>query len=63
MTRPSHPAATGPTSKPRNPVRRLQVGLVSALVRGLSAGLEKAQATTSIVEPGHVAEGGEIQEW
>ena len=44
-------------------VRRLQVGLASALARGFAVDPVEVQVITSIVESGHVVENGETQEW
>jgi hypothetical protein len=44
-------------------VRQLQVGLARALARGLAVTPAEVQVITSIVESGHVVEGGEAQDW
>jgi hypothetical protein len=44
-------------------VRRLQVGLASALVRRFAVAPAEVQVITSIVESGHVVEDGETQDW
>ena len=44
-------------------VRRLQVGLATALSRGFAVAPAEVQVITSIVESGHVVEGGQTQDW
>ena len=44
-------------------VRRLQEGLARALSRGFAVTPAEVHVITSIVEPGHVVEGGETQAW
>jgi hypothetical protein len=44
-------------------VRRLQVGLAGALARSFAVAPAEVQVITSIVESGHVVEGGETQDW
>jgi hypothetical protein len=44
-------------------VRRLQLGLASALRRAFEVQAGEVQVLTSIVESGHVVENGEIVEW
>jgi hypothetical protein len=44
-------------------VRRLEVGLARALGRGFAVTPEEVQVITSIIESGHVVEGGETQDW
>jgi hypothetical protein len=44
-------------------VRRLQLGLASALRRAFEVPAAEVQVLTSIVESGHVVEKGEIVEW
>ena len=44
-------------------VGQLQVGLARALARGFRLAPAEVHVITSTVEPGHVVEGGEIQDW
>jgi hypothetical protein len=44
-------------------VRQLQEGLARALARGFAVAPAEVQVITSIVESGHVVEGGETQAW
>ena len=44
-------------------VRRLQVGLATALAKGFEVDAVEVQVITLIVESGHVVENGETQEW
>jgi hypothetical protein len=44
-------------------VRRLQVGLASALGRGFAVAPAEVQVITSIVEWGRVVEDGKTQDW
>jgi hypothetical protein len=44
-------------------VRQLQEGLARALSRGFAVAAGEVQVITSVVESGHVVEGGETQYW
>ena len=52
-----------PSLRTSEQVGRLQVGLARALARGFAVAPGEVLVVTSIIESGHVVEGGETQAW